>query len=124
MEISERTDFCSLCKRMSDCCRTGVWVDLEEAKKILELALAGEFFQLEQDKDFPSGYKISTSPNDDPCTFLDPDGLCSIHKVDYGLKPSACKDFPYDKGSIAKEAEYLCTVYIDQRIRCSTSDTR
>jgi hypothetical protein len=102
---------CQQCRKPSDCCRLGAWIDLEEAKKIIALGLKGEFFQLEKDSDFPSGYCIGTSYEDEPCSFLDPDGLCSIHKVDYGLKPSTCKEFPYENNRISPFADTLCTVY-------------
>jgi len=107
---------CVECKTQSDCCRFGSWVDLEEAKKILSLGLKGEFFQLERDKDFPSGYCIGTSYEDNPCSFLDTDGLCTIHKKDYRLKPRICKEFPYENKKISPFADVLCTLY-KSRIR-------
>jgi Fe-S-cluster containining protein len=102
---------CLECKSQSDCCKIGAWIDLEEAKKILELGLKGDFFHLEKDKSFPSGYRIGTSIEDEKCTFLDPDGLCSIHKVDYSLKPRTCIEFPYEDGKLSEYADVLCTVY-------------
>lgn len=102
---------CVECKNQSDCCRLGAWIDLEEAKKIATLGLKGEFFQLEQDSDFPSGYCIGTSYGDQPCSFLDPDGLCSIHKIDYGLKPVTCKEFPYENNKLSPYAPILCTPF-------------
>ena len=86
---------CLECKTQSDCCRFGAWIDLEEAKKIIQRGIKGDFFNLEKDKDFPSGFRIGTSYEDEACSFLDPDGLCSIHKVGYHLKPWTCKEFPY-----------------------------
>ena len=102
---------CQECRSQADCCSTGAWVDLDEAKKIETLRLKGEFFQLEEDKDFPSGYRIGTSYEFDPCTFLDPDGLCSIHKVDYSLKPHTCKEFPYENNKLSPVADELCALY-------------
>ena len=102
---------CFECQTQSDCCRLGAWVDLEEAKKILDLKLKGEFFQLEKDKDFPSGYCVGTSYEDEPCTFLDPDGLCSIHKVSYHHKPISCKEFPFEKKKLSPFADVLCTMF-------------
>ena len=102
---------CQECGSQADCCSTGAWVDLNEAKKIEALGLKGEFFQFEEDKDFPSGYRIGTSYNYNPCSFLDPDGLCSIHKVDYSLKPASCKEFPYENNKLSPVAAELCTLY-------------
>jgi Fe-S-cluster containining protein len=102
---------CFECTSQADCCQTGAWADLEEAKKIATLGLKGEFFQLEKDKDFPSGYCIGTSYEYNPCSFLDPDGLCSIHKVDYSLKPNSCKEFPYEKNKVSPVADVLCTLF-------------
>lgn len=102
---------CKKCPKPENCCQLGAWADMEEAKKILELNLKGEFFQLERDPDFPSGYKIGTSYEEDPCTFLDPDGLCSIHKIDYNLKPFSCREFPYENGKISGYADELCLMY-------------
>ncbi len=99
---------CSECKNQADCCRLGAWIDLEEAKKILSLGIKGDFFHLEEDKAFPSGYKVGTSYEDEPCVFLDTDGLCRIHKVDYAIKPVTCKEFPYEGKKIASIAKFLC----------------
>lgn len=101
---------CSKCTRQHSCCDFGVWVDLEEAKKILNLGLKGDFYHLEKDKDSPSGYRVGTSVEDNRCSFLTSDGLCSIHKVDYNLKPIHCKEFPYEAGKLAPIAKVLCHV--------------
>ena len=103
---------CQICPKKSSCCQEGVWVDLAEAKKIAKLGLDGQFYHLEQDREFASGYKLSTSLDDGPCSFLCPrSGLCRIHKIDYSLKPSYCKEFPYEDGKLSAEAEYLCALY-------------
>jgi len=102
---------CSECKTQHDCCQTGCWADLEEAKKIVKLGLKGEFFQLEVDKSYPSGYRIGTSYGYNACSFLDPDGLCSVHKIDYGLKPKSCKEFPYENEKLAPYIYDLCTLF-------------
>ncbi len=109
--ISRESVSCVECKSPADCCRLGAWIDLEEAKKILSLGIKGDFFHLEKDKDFPSGYRVGTSYEDNPCSFLDSDGLCSIHKVDYSLKPNTCKDFPYENNKVSDFADVLCTLY-------------
>jgi Fe-S-cluster containining protein len=102
---------CLECRSQEDCCRLGAWIDLEEAKKIISLGIKGDFFHLEKDKDFLSGYKVGTSYEDDPCSFLDSDGLCSIHKIDYNLKPQSCKEFPYEDKKVSSFAKILCTPY-------------
>ncbi len=99
---------CLKCKQQSSCCSFGVWIDLEEAKKILSLGLKGDFYHLEKDEDFPSGYKVGSSYEDNPCSFLCADGLCAIHKVNYGLKPLHCKEFPYEKGRLSDLVPVLC----------------
>jgi Fe-S-cluster containining protein len=103
---------CHKCETQADCCQLGAWIDLEEAKKILTLKLKkGDFFHLEEDKAFPSGYKVGTSYEDEKCTFLDSDGLCSVHKIDYAFKPVTCKEFPFEDGELSSFAEVLCTPY-------------
>ena len=109
-KAKENIDCCE-CKTQADCCRFGAWADLEEAKKISSLGLKGEFFQLEEDNDFPSGYKIGTSYGDESCSFLDSRGLCTIHKADYGLKPKTCKEFPYEDNKVSPFADVLCTLF-------------
>ncbi len=100
---------CLKCKQQNSCCDFGAWVDLEVAKKILPLKLKGDFFHLEKDSDFPSGYRVGTSYEDNRCSFITPEGLCSIHKVDYGLKPAYCKEFPYENGKLAPLVHMLCS---------------
>jgi len=103
---------CSKCPQMHHCCQEGVSMDLEEAKKILALGLSGELHHFEPDKDFASGYRVDSSHGTDPCTFLDSDGLCSIHKLDYQLKPTPCKEFPHDeKKKFSSDAKYLCLLF-------------
>jgi len=102
---------CHKCKTQAKCCRLGAWVDLEQAKKILELGIkGGDFFHLEKDPSAPSGYMVGTSIEDESCSFLTPDGLCSIHKISYDLKPEHCKEFPYEKGKLSPLAKYLCEI--------------
>jgi len=100
---------CHECKTQAKCCRLGAWVDLGEAKKIIALGIkGGDFFHLEKDDDYPSGYRVGTSVEDEPCTFITRDGLCAIHKINYNLKPTHCKEFPYEKGKLSSIARYLC----------------
>jgi len=114
---------CLKCSRQNTCCDFGVWVDLEEAKKILSLKLkGGDFYHLEADKSFPSGYKVGTSYEDNHCSFLTPKGLCAIHKVDYNLKPAHCKEFPYENGKISPIASVLCHVVKSKRKQKKSRD--
>jgi Fe-S-cluster containining protein len=102
---------CHECDTRSDCCRFGAWIDLEEAKKIISCGIKGDFFHLEKDKDFPSGYRIGTSYEDEACSFLGKDGLCAIHKFDYSVKPKTCREFPYEDKKLSSFADVLCTPY-------------
>jgi len=99
---------CEKCKKQSACCKFGAWVDLEEAKKIASLGLKGDFYQLEVDKDFPSGYRIGTSYGNNPCSFLTKKGLCAVHIVGYEFKPAHCKEFPYENNKLSPFAKVLC----------------
>ena len=107
---------CHKCKAPEKCCRMGAWVDLDEAKKILELMIkGGDFFHLEKDDDYPSGYRVGTSIEDEPCVFITRGGLCAIHKIDYNLKPAHCKEFPYENGRLSPIAKYLCVAVKSKR---------
>ena len=106
---------CLKCRKQHSCCDFGAWVDLDEAKKILSLGLKGDFYHLEKDKDYPSGYRVGTSVEDNRCSFLTPKGLCSIHKVSYKLKPLHCKEFPYEGKKISPLASVLCSVAKSKR---------
>ncbi|MEK6564166.1 MAG: hypothetical protein AABZ65_03960 [Candidatus Omnitrophota bacterium] len=99
---------CVKCEEQSSCCSFGAWVDLEEAKKISTLGLKGIFYHLEPDKDFPSGYRVGTSYEDNSCSFLTVEGLCAIHKIDYSFKPAHCKEFPYENGKLSSMVNLLC----------------
>ncbi|MBU1998379.1 MAG: YkgJ family cysteine cluster protein [Candidatus Omnitrophota bacterium] len=115
---------CASCKKQNVCCDFGAWVDLEEAKKILSLGLKGDFYHLEKDNDYPSGYRVGTSYEDNRCSFLTRDGLCSIHKINYDLKPDHCKEFPYEDGKLAPLADVLCDLAkpkIKERKKAATS---
>ena len=107
----KETICCHKCRTQADCCRMGAWIDLEEAKKIIARGIKGDFFHLEVDEDFPSGFRVGTSFEDEPCSFLDSDGLCLIHKVDYNLKPKTCKEFPYENSKLSDFADVLCTPF-------------
>jgi Fe-S-cluster containining protein len=112
----KKTIECSECKTQATCCRLGAWVDLEEAKKILGLRIkGGDFFHLEKDDAYFSGYRVGTSVEDESCTFLTKEGLCAIHKIDYNLKPEHCREFPYEKNKLSPIARYLCEVVKSRR---------
>ncbi len=111
LKKTEKVISCTACKSQSDCCRLGAWIDLEEAKKIIASGIKGDFFHLERDDEFPSGFKVGTSYEDESCSFLDSDGLCLIHKFDYGLKPVTCKEFPYENDKVSPIADVLCAEY-------------
>ena len=106
---------CNQCKTQSDCCQLGAWIDLEEAKKIVSLGIKGDFFHLEKDDEFPSGFRVGTSYEDNLCSFLDSDGLCRVHKVDYKFKPNTCKDFPYEKKKLSSFVDIVCTEFITKK---------
>lgn len=114
---------CGKCRNQADCCRFGAWIDLEEAKKILSLNLKGDFFHLEKDAAFPSGYKVGTSYEDEQCAFLDSDGLCRVHKIDYAFKPVTCKEFPYEGKKISPIAKVLCVAH-KSKIKKSKTGSR
>lgn len=100
---------CQECRTQHKCCEFGAWLDLDAAKKILELGIKGaDFFHLVKDESYPSGYATSTSVEDGRCVFLTKKGLCAIHKIDYSLKPAHCKEFPYEDGKLSPFAKYLC----------------
>ncbi|MFH1414350.1 MAG: YkgJ family cysteine cluster protein [Candidatus Omnitrophota bacterium] len=99
---------CSKCPKQEICCQEGVEVDLAEARKIESLGLSGKFYHRRKAIKYPSGYKVSTNLKEEPCSFLTADGLCSIHKIDYELKPTYCKQFPYEDGKLAPFAKYFC----------------
>lgn len=100
---------CDSCKvKGFSCCQKGVWVDLENAKDIQQLDLYGKFENLQQDKEYPSGWKIHTKVNGKGCSFLTVDGLCSIHKLSYELKPEYCKEFPLENNEVKPYAFQLC----------------
>ncbi|MBU1870212.1 MAG: YkgJ family cysteine cluster protein [Candidatus Omnitrophica bacterium] len=111
-KIEKHVIKCHECRTQADCCRMGAWIDLEEAKAIASAGIKGDFFHLEKDSDFPSGFCVGTSFEDEPCSFLDPDGLCRVHKLDYNLKPKTCIEFPYENNKLSDFVDVLCTLFI------------
>lgn len=103
------------CKCSGECCLYGVYMDLNEAKRILNnknklIPLFDEtqtkdinkwFEPPEKDEDFESGVAIGTEINNHKCTFLDKDGLCTLQKLalnegeyKWKYKPEYCILFP------------------------------
>jgi Fe-S-cluster containining protein len=91
-----------ICK--ANCCKNGVWVDVEQAKVIEEYVnarpefsdLHGKTLFAEYDDDtdyFPSGKCIGTAlaTPDGPCIFLGSDYKCRIYEV----RPHFCADYPF-----------------------------
>ena len=103
------------CKCTGECCLYGVYMDLNEAKKILSIKnklipifdetqtkdISRWFEPPEKDEDFDSGVAIGTEINNHKCTFLDKDGLCTLQKLalqegehKWKYKPEYCILFP------------------------------
>ncbi len=98
------------------CCRTGVWVDVEERNMILSKAEMvqrymgpgqdknpSRWFQKQEivDKDFPSRRCVGTRVKNHRCVFLDGDGRCVLQKATiaeaagkFDLKPFYCSAYP------------------------------
>lgn len=101
-----------LCR--SRCCRYGVWIDLEEKKKILackemfsrylrpEAADPALWFgKTEPDPDCPSGSAVETMDVKGYCVFFHPGTGCALQKAatdaglhEWALKPRFCIMFP------------------------------
>ncbi len=108
IKISKRrlTKVCKTCATGS-CCKDGVDVDLEEAKKISQLDINLEkpwFDKPFEDSDMPSGWAVSTVTRDGRCVFQASDYRCRI----YEHRPVFCRDFPLEMGQIAEHYDYLC----------------
>ena len=89
------------------CCRDGVDVDLEEAKKIarLKINIPKPWFEgLFYDKELPSKWGVGTVVRNGRCVFQAKDYRCRI----YRYRPNYCRDFPLEFGSIANLYHYLC----------------
>lgn len=103
----------SLCR--GQCCRLGVDVDLLERDRILtnhrlivsqmdagQITDASQWFGEEfDDPDFPSTKAVSTELANGACVFLNPEGLCVLHRAESQapstagtLKPFFCRAYP------------------------------
>ncbi len=107
---------CSMGACNATCCQGGVMADLKERDAILDhkdLILrymepyqehdSAAWFEDEvvEDTDYPSGFAVGTSANDDGCVFLDREGRCVLQKAamaenlpKFHLKPYFCVAFP------------------------------
>ena len=102
-EIKKR---CKVC-RVGSCCQDGVEVDLKEAMKIsgLKLPVKKPWFEgLQEDKDVPSGWTMSTVVRDNRCVFQMKNKRCRV----YSVRPKYCKDFPFEQNTMAEFYNYLC----------------
>ncbi len=118
------------CKCTGECCHFGVYTDLKESEKILNLKerlipLMDEtqckdtskwFEPAEEDEDFDSGVAVGTEVINDKCTFLDKDGLCILQKLamnensyKWKYKPLYCILFPLVifKGALTVDDEHI-----------------
>ena len=97
---------CKVCTSPT-CCRDGVEVDLEEAKRIsrLKVKIRKPWFQyLHRAPDLPSGWGLETIVRNGRCVFQHRNGKCRI----YRYRPYYCREFPYEGNEFSEEAEYLC----------------
>ena len=107
---------CSMNNCKGNCCKYGVWADVEESKNILEHAdLIRQYMEPHQeqdpqrwfedhtviDKDFPSGFAIGTQIRETGCVFLDSKGRCVLQSAAmeegmdrFALKPFFCVAYP------------------------------
>ena len=102
----ELLSMCTTCVTGS-CCKDGVEVDLEEAKRISKLNINLRkpwFVNLLEDSEMPSGWSVSTTVRHGRCVFQRKDYKCMI----YEYRPTFCRDFPLEKGRIAEFYNYLC----------------
>lgn len=98
-----------LCKTCStgSCCRDGVDVDLNEAKRITKLKVNIEkpwFKGFFHDPDLPSKWGVGMTIRDGRCVFQTKKYRCRIYKN----RPKYCRDFPFEFGNIAEFFHYLC----------------
>ena len=118
------------CRCSGECCLYGVYTDLNESKKILEIkdkliplfdgsqtTDSKKWFEApEEDDDFESGIAVGTEIHNHKCTFLDKNGLCTLQKLamDEGVhkwkyKPVFCVLFPLTvfEGALTIDDEHI-----------------
>jgi len=125
------------CRCSGECCLYGVYMDLKESEKILNIKNRlipmfdasqvkdiNKWFEApEADDDFESGIAIGTEINNHKCTFLDKNGLCSLQKLalsenahKWKYKPLFCILFPLTifEGTLTIDDEH-----IDRLVTCN-----
>ena len=107
---------CSMMNCKGNCCRYGVWADIDERKRILDnVDLIKRHMEPQQvknsdnwfddevvpDSDFPSGKAVGTRVTETGCVFLDSGGRCVLQKAamaegmdKFALKPFYCVAYP------------------------------
>lgn len=118
------------CKCSGECCHYGVYTDLKEHDKIIELKdkilsffdetqckdLSKWFEPEEEDEDFESGVAVGTEVINGKCTFLDNDGFCTLQKLankenvhKWKYKPLYCILFPLTiyEGALTIDDEHI-----------------
>lgn len=127
------------CNCTSNCCKGGVWADVNEHELIMskkelikqqmdetQTTDVSRWFdnKVVDDRDFPSGKAIGTEVVNDKCAFLDKYGRCSIQlaavaegKHKWEWKPIYCVLFPVEIGNkiigfdpMLQGEENCCTV--------------
>jgi Fe-S-cluster containining protein len=118
------------CRCSGECCNYGVYTDLKEHQKIIEIKdkifpLLDEtqthdimhwFEAPEKDEDFESGVAVGTNLVNGKCSFLDKHGLCALQKLanlegehKWKYKPIYCILFPLTvyEGSLTIDDEHI-----------------
>jgi len=106
---------CDVCICSGECCYYGVYTDLKEHDKIMEMkdriiksmddtqtTDTSKWFEApEKDEDFESGIAVGTELHNGKCVFLDRQGFCTLQKIAYEdgefkwkYKPLYCILFP------------------------------
>ncbi len=106
---------CDVCICSGECCYYGVYTDLKEHDKIVEIKeriiqsmddsqttdTSKWFEPPEEDEDFDSGVAVGTDLHNGKCVFLDKQGYCTLQKIamedgefKWKYKPLYCILFP------------------------------
>ena len=106
---------CDVCICSGECCYYGVYTDLHEHKKIMEMKdriiksmddsqttdTVKWFEAPQEDEDFDSGIAVGTELHNGKCVFLDKQGFCTLQKIAmedgefrWKYKPLYCILFP------------------------------